>query len=52
VFPGWGYRVLAMDLEGTDACDQLASKEITAVLLKYRVPGEGIQDRVLKGFSG
>jgi hypothetical protein len=37
----WGYWVLAMDLEGADACDQLASKEITPVLLKYRVPGEG-----------
>ena len=39
VFPGGGYRVLAMDLEGTEVCDWLTSKGITAVLLKYRVPG-------------
>jgi acetyl esterase/lipase len=41
VFPGGGYWVLAIDLEGTEACDWLTSKGITAVLLKYRVPGEG-----------
>jgi acetyl esterase/lipase len=38
VFPGGGYEVLAIDLEGTDACDWLTSKGITCVLLKYRVP--------------
>lgn len=38
VFPGGGYQVLAMDLEGTEVCDWLNSKGITAVLLKYRVP--------------
>ena len=38
VFPGGGYNVLAIDLEGTEACDWLASKGITGVLLKYRVP--------------
>jgi acetyl esterase/lipase len=38
VFPGGGYGVLAIDLEGTDACDWLTSKGITCVLLKYRVP--------------
>jgi len=38
VFPGGGYNVLAMDLEGTEICDWLTSKGITAVLLKYRVP--------------
>src|SRR5215469_7138877 len=38
VFPGGGYNELAMDLEGTDICDWLNSKGITAVLLKYRVP--------------
>jgi acetyl esterase/lipase len=38
VFPGGGYQVLAMDLEGTEICDWLVSKGITAVLLKYRVP--------------
>ena len=41
VFPGGGYWVLAIDLEGTEVCDWLTSKGITAVLLKYRVPGEG-----------
>ena len=38
VFPGGGFEVLAIDLEGTDACDWLTSKGITCVLLKYRVP--------------
>jgi len=38
VFPGGGYQCLAMDLEGTEICDWLASRGITAVLLKYRVP--------------
>lgn len=38
VFPGGGYKVLAIDLEGTEICDWLTSIGITAVLLKYRVP--------------
>lgn len=38
VFPGGGYQCLAMDIEGTEVCDWLNSKGITAVLLKYRVP--------------
>jgi acetyl esterase/lipase len=38
VFPGGGYKVLAIDLQGTEICDWLTSKGITAVLLKYRVP--------------
>jgi acetyl esterase/lipase len=38
VFPGGGYEILAMDLEGTEACDWLTAKGITCVLLKYRVP--------------
>jgi acetyl esterase/lipase len=41
VFPGGGYRFLAMDLEGTEICDWLVSRGITCVLLKYRVPGSG-----------
>jgi acetyl esterase/lipase len=40
IFPGGGYQILAMDLEGTEVCDWLTSKGITAVLLKYRVPSE------------
>jgi acetyl esterase/lipase len=38
VFPGGGYNALAMDLEGTEICDWLTSRGITAILLKYRVP--------------
>jgi acetyl esterase/lipase len=41
VFPGGGYRVLAIDLEGTEVCDWLTAKGVTCVLLKYRVPGSG-----------
>ena len=41
VFPGGGYEILAIDLEGTEVCDWLTSKGITCVLLKYRVPGKG-----------
>ncbi|HEX7340274.1 MAG TPA: alpha/beta hydrolase [Rhodanobacteraceae bacterium] len=40
VFPGGGFRVLAIDLEGTEICHWLTSTGITCVLLKYRVPGE------------
>jgi acetyl esterase/lipase len=41
VFPGGGYQTLAIDLEGTEACDWLTSKGITCVLLKYRVTDVG-----------
>jgi len=41
VFPGGGYQILAIDLEGTEVCDWLNSEGITCVLLKYRVPGTG-----------
>jgi acetyl esterase/lipase len=41
VFPGGGYQILAIDLEGTEVCDWLTSKGITCVLLKYRVPHAG-----------
>jgi acetyl esterase/lipase len=41
VFPGGGYRFLAMDLEGTEICDWLTSRGVNCVLLKYRVPGSG-----------
>lgn len=40
VFPGGGFQILAMDLEGTEVCDWLTSIGITCVLLKYRVPSE------------
>ena len=38
VFPGGGYRILALDLEGTEVCQWLNSIGVNAVLLKYRVP--------------
>jgi acetyl esterase/lipase len=41
VFPGGGYSVLAIDLEGTEVCDWLTSRGIACVLLKYRVPDSG-----------
>jgi acetyl esterase/lipase len=41
VFPGGGYRFLAMDLEGTEICDWLTARGMTCILLKYRVPGSG-----------
>jgi len=41
VFPGGGYQILAIDLEGTEVCDWLISRGITCVLLKYRVPNAG-----------
>jgi acetyl esterase/lipase len=53
VFPGGGYKVLAIDLEGTEVADWLTSKGITCVLLKYRVPFSGpYYDKQLKrGFD-
>ncbi|TFZ44076.1 alpha/beta hydrolase [Stenotrophomonas maltophilia] len=41
VVPGGGYRVLAMDLEGSEICDWLTGQGITCALLKYRVPASG-----------
>ncbi len=41
VFPGGGYHILAIDLEGTEVCDWLNSIGITCVLVKYRVPDSG-----------
>jgi acetyl esterase/lipase len=41
VFPGGGYTILAIDLEGTEVCDWLTSSGITCILLKYRVPDSG-----------
>jgi acetyl esterase/lipase len=41
VFPGGAYRILAIDLEGTEVCDWLTSVGVTCVLLKYRVPDSG-----------
>jgi len=41
VFPGGSYKILAIDLEGTEVCDWLNSEGITCVLVKYRVPDTG-----------
>jgi acetyl esterase/lipase len=41
VFPGGGYHILAIDLEGTEVCDWLNTAGITCALLKYRVPDSG-----------
>ncbi len=41
VFPGGGYQILSMDLEGTEVCDWLNGIGVNCVLLKYRVPNSG-----------
>lgn len=41
VFPGGAYRILAIDLEGTEVCDWLTSAGVTCILVKYRVPDSG-----------
>jgi acetyl esterase/lipase len=41
VFPGGGYRILAIDLEGTEVCDWLNSAGVNCILVKYRVPVSG-----------
>jgi len=38
VYPGGGYQILAVDLEGTEVCDWLTAKGVTCVVVKYRVP--------------
>jgi acetyl esterase/lipase len=38
VFPGGGYNILAMDLEGTEVCQWLNSLGVNCALVKYRVP--------------
>ena len=39
VFPGGGFQQLAIDLEGTEACDWATARGVTCILVKYRVPG-------------
>ena len=41
VFPGGGYNRLAIELEGSEICEWLASIGMTGILLKYRVPASG-----------
>lgn len=38
IFPGGGYRILAIDMEGTEIAEWLNSIGITAIVVKYRVP--------------
>lgn len=38
VFPGGGFKQLAIDLEGTEACDWLNVRGFVCALVKYRVP--------------
>jgi acetyl esterase/lipase len=45
VFPGGGYSILAMDLEGTEICEWLNSIGVTGILVKYRVPARPGQPR-------
>jgi acetyl esterase/lipase len=42
VFPGGGYQILAIDLEGSEVCDWLTARGITCVLSKYRVTEVGL----------
>ncbi len=39
VFPGGGFRIIAIDLEGSEICDWITTRGVTCILLKYRVPG-------------
>jgi acetyl esterase/lipase len=41
VFPGGGYQILAIDLEGTEVCDWLNDVGVACLLVKYRVPNTG-----------
>ncbi|MEE2690561.1 MAG: alpha/beta hydrolase [Pseudomonadota bacterium] len=38
VFPGGGFKAVVITLEGTEICNWIASKGVTCVLSKYRVP--------------
>ena len=40
VFPGGGYSILALDLEGSEICEWLNTIGVTGVLVKYRVPAQ------------
>lgn len=39
VFPGGGFQMVFITLEGTEICDWLTSKGITCIVSKYRAPG-------------
>ncbi len=52
VFPGGGYHILAIDLEGTEVCEWLNSVGTTCVLVKYRVPDSGPYPKVFGRIAG
>lgn len=45
VFPGGGYSILALDLEGSEICEWLNTIGVTGVLIKYRVPARAGQPK-------
>jgi acetyl esterase/lipase len=49
IYPGGGFWILAMDLEGTEVCDWLTAKGVTCILVKYRVPGDDKQQSSRSG---
>lgn len=40
IAPGGGHTILALDLEGTEVAEWATSIGLTAIVLKYRVPGK------------
>jgi acetyl esterase/lipase len=51
VFPGGGYGVVSIDLEGSEVCDWLSSIQVTCVLVKYRVPNSGPYPQFFAAFQ-
>lgn len=41
VFPGGGFKAVVLTVGGTEICNWIASKGITCILSKYRVPKSG-----------
>ena len=41
VFPGGGFQILAIDLEGSEVCHWFTHHGMSCILLKYRVPDSG-----------
>ncbi|MGL4313446.1 MAG: alpha/beta hydrolase [Sphingomonas sp.] len=39
VFPGGGFQLVFITLEGTEICDWLTAKGVTCIVSKYRAPG-------------
>lgn len=39
IFPGGGFQLVFVDLEGTEICRWLAAKGVTCIVSKYRAPG-------------